>query len=186
MDDWKVDVERLSRRRPDLASLVNLEFLAGTRAFGTFPSYDIVPPEMQAKLRPADEAVLRELKTGRYDAGLRAISAKTFQEDVANLSTNAGDGSTVRLKHDGVPGFEHYEEPSAPPLAKMARLTGRVEMEFRANAESGAVAEVTILSGNSLLAEAVQDAAKKWRVSPGSDARKRPVHLSFEFHFECP
>jgi len=74
---------------------------------------DTIPKEMDVRLLPAGEVVLAELKSGKFDAGLRGGS---FRSDVASWLP-VGPGSTVEsLDRERLP-IEHYVQPPYPPLA---------------------------------------------------------------------
>jgi TonB family protein len=55
--------------------------------------------------------------------------------------------------------------PEYPELARQLKLSGQVEVQAVIQ-EDGAIAEVTTVSGNPVLAKAVVDAVKKWKFKP--------------------
>ncbi len=56
-------------------------------------------------------------------------------------------------------------EPTYPPLAKMARIQGKVVLQVRI-AKDGSVAETKVKSGHPLLVAAALEAVKQWRYKP--------------------
>jgi periplasmic protein TonB len=56
-------------------------------------------------------------------------------------------------------------EPLYPTIAKQARVQGQVQVQIDIS-ETGAVTNVTLISGNSLLREAALQAAKQWLFIP--------------------
>jgi TonB family protein len=179
--DWKLDLARLKRKRPEIARLWILEQTIGTRAFGAFPSLDAVPPKMAAQLQSADEAILSELKSGKYDLGL---APQSFKEDVAALSD--APPFSVHLVNADHFHFDRYVDPMYPPLALQARVSGAVELEVTSNPINGETERVTVVSGHPLLTTAATDAARQWRFVPGADAAPRATHVRLEFIFRCP
>ncbi len=55
--------------------------------------------------------------------------------------------------------------PPYPPLAKQARIQGRVKIEINVSA-GGLVDQVRLISGHELLMEAAMDAVRKWKFEP--------------------
>jgi Gram-negative bacterial TonB protein C-terminal len=153
--DWELDLARLKRKRPRIAALWLLEKTIGTRAFGPFPSIDVVPTEMAAQLRPVGEAILSELRSGKFDAGL---APRSFKEDVAALSDAPAFG--VNLVNADHFRFDRYVDPVYPPFAKEARISGTVELEITSNPTTGETEQVTLVSGHPLLAQAATAAAR--------------------------
>jgi TonB family protein len=181
---WKVDMARLKRERPDIALLWTLEKAVGTRAFGPFPSIDVVPREMAARFPPAGEAILSELKSGKFDSGLAPLS---FKEDVAALRTKWDVAEfSVKLANADRVRFERYVNPQYPPLAKQARISGTVELEITSNPTSGETEQVTAVSGHPLLVPAAKEAAQQWRFPPGADTALHATRVTLEFVFNCP
>jgi protein TonB len=74
-------------------------------------------------------------------------------------------------------------EPLYPEIAKRARIQGQVQVQIDIS-ETGAVTNVTLLSGHPLLREAAMQAAKKWLFIP-TELNGRPVRaigvLTFNF-----
>ncbi len=142
--DWEVDMGRLRRERPKIAALWSSEKSIGTRAFGPLSSMDMVPPKMEARFQPADEATLAELRSGKFDAGL---APRSFRDDVAAARSAPGPEFTVKLVNADHFRFERYVEPRYPPLAKQAQISGTVELEMTWNSRTGETEKVTVISG---------------------------------------
>ena len=121
--DWAGDMARL-KEAAENRTLWTLEKTVGTWAFGPFPSIDVVPPEMTALLQPAGEAILAELKSGRFDAG---FTPRSFKDAVAALrATSDVPEFSVKLANADYFRFNRYVPPQYPPLAKQARISGTV------------------------------------------------------------
>lgn len=185
--DWKVDMERLKRKRPRVAALWRLEETVGTRAFDAFPSLDTVPSAMAARLQPATEAMLAVMQSGRFDAGLAAIARRSFKDDVAALRPESDAPEfSVRLADADHFRFDRFAEPSYPPLAKQARMSGTVELDLMSNSATGEVLQATVVSGNPLLAQAAQESARQWRFEPSPETASHAIRVVLEFAFHCP
>jgi hypothetical protein len=186
LEEWTIDMVRLKRKRPKTAALWELEKTVGTRAFGAFPQIDVVPPEMGARLRPATEAILGELKSGRFDAGLAPISPRPFKDDLAALRPESAVESSVKLVNPARFDFDHFVNPPYPALAKQARISGVIELELTSNPITGEMEQVTVVAGNPLLAQVAKEAAEKSRLVPGTDNALHATRAVLEFVFNCP
>ncbi len=72
--------------------------------------------------------------------------------------------------------------------AENKKLHGIVALEIMFN-ESGSVEEVTVVSGDSILAQCARDSAIRWRIEPfvrGGQPVRVKMPLSFEFIYEDP
>lgn len=59
----------------------------------------------------------------------------------------------------------HRIEPQYPAIAKIARVSGTVELRAIIGRD-GSVSSIEVLSGNPLLARAAVEAARQWRYRP--------------------
>ncbi|MBK5291292.1 MAG: energy transducer TonB [Acidobacteriia bacterium] len=59
--------------------------------------------------------------------------------------------------------FAHFSDPVYPPLARQARIQGKVELHLSVDSATGAVLGVSAVSGQRILTPSVIDAAKLWR-----------------------
>ena len=69
----------------------------------------------------------------------------------------------------------HKAEPSYPPIAKAARISGDVELECVVGVD-GRIHEVHVKSGNPLLVQAAADAAWQWVYAP-SKLNSVPIEI---------
>jgi protein TonB len=73
--------------------------------------------------------------------------------------------------------------PDYPPIARQMKVAGKVEVDITIDPE-GNVEDVKVVSGNSLLTNAVISAVKKWKFTPftanGSPAKALAL-LDFDF-----
>ncbi len=87
----------------------------------------------------------------------------------------AGNAAQPSAKIDA-PLLVTRRDPVYPPMAKMARISGSVELHFTVSAE-GAVRDVTVVKGNHMLAVAAIEAVQAWRYRP---ARRDGVPVATE------
>ena len=74
--------------------------------------------------------------------------------------------------------------PEYPAMAKQLKLEGSVEMEAVVS-ETGAVEDVTVVSGNPVLTKSAAMALKRWKFSPFTEGGKpikvvAPVAMNFK------
>jgi hypothetical protein len=182
--DWEVDLARMKRKRPGIAALWTLQKTVGTWAFGAFPSIDVVPPEMAARFQPAGEGIVAELKSGRFDAG---FAPRPFQDDVAALRPVSDVPEFLaKLANADHFRFDRYVTPQYPPLAMQVRISGTVELELTSNPNTGETEQVTVISGNPILALVAKESAQQWRFLPGADTALHSTPVVLEFIFRCP
>lgn len=104
----------------------------------------------------------------------RGIGYRFFQAAILALAVamaspaRAADDRAVKAK---VP-------PVYPEIAKRMKIAGLVRVEATVDAE-GKVTDVKVLSGNSMLAPAAEDAIRKWRFEPASASSTVEVALNF-------
>ena len=71
--------------------------------------------------------------------------------------------------------------PVYPEIAKRMRVTGIVKLEVTVDAD-GKVTDVKTLSGNTVLAEAAQEAVRKWKFVPGEGSSTLNVSVDFNLN----
>jgi len=164
-----------------VAGLWELESRIGTQAFGEFPRIDVVPAKIAAQLQLADEALIAELKSGKFDKGLTRGS---FREDAERFRRDSTKRAfDVRLVDADRFHFEQYVDPPYPNLAMQARVKGTVELLLHVNPQNGSVESVDLISGHPLLVPIATDSARQWRLVRGGEAA---VRVAIEFLMDCP
>jgi TonB family protein len=68
--------------------------------------------------------------------------------------------------------------PVYPDLARRMHVSGKVLLLVTVDA-SGSVSATKVESGHALLTSAAQDAVRRWRFSPGSDASESEIEVNF-------
>jgi TonB family protein len=185
---WGADVDMVKLSRPEIAALLTLERTVGSKAFGPFPSIDVIPVEIADQLQPASEAILAELKSGKFDAGLAGLADRdSFRKDaVAFRPKPKVKPVTVRLANADQFHFDRYVHPQYPGLARAARISGKVELELTSNPATGEMEQVKIISGHPVLTPSAAATAQQWRVAPGPETALRAARVVLEFVSNCP
>jgi TonB family protein len=78
----------------------------------------------------------------------------------------------------------HRVEPTMPPLAKAARVGGKVKLHVIIS-RSGDVSIVTVISGHPMLAAAVVEAVKQWKYRPFTESGN-PSAVATDVELEIP
>jgi TonB family protein len=98
---------------------------------------------------------------------------------------DAGVSRVAHLLNAGAYAFSTFVNPKYPPLAKQARIQGKVDLHLTVNAVTGEVIDATAVSGHPLLKPSAIEAAKQWRFKPNSIGSET-VSLTLDFAQRCP
>lgn len=74
---------------------------------------------------------------------------------------------------------EHKVQPVYPAAARMLHIQGVIKVDATVNAD-GVVTKVAAEGGNKLLAQAAEDAVKKWKFAPGAAETVEEVDVVFK------
>jgi TonB family protein len=131
-----------------------------------------------------DEGVNVELTSAELENGKVAIRTKNFGtiyrgNEAGSFYTYEMTDSQIQelrtfLKAEGVQLLSRVE-PTYPPLARRARIQGRVVLEVLIST-TGIVKDVHLVQGHPMLAPAALEAVKQWRYKPHVVAGK-PVEV---------
>lgn len=108
---------------------------------------------------------------------LRAFARRTGLVLLAMLTLGSisGQDKVLRVTEKELRGAAKYKvDPEYPAVARQIRLTGDVELEVGLD-PSGAVEDVKVLRGNTLLVGSSVQAMRKWKFTPFR-ADGQPVH----------
>ncbi len=169
-----LDFDGLKRAHPEVAALWDLAETIDTKAFGAKDIFATSTPEDDHKLQIAGQAIVAELISGKYDAGL-AVAAHgnvgrwrhpTFRDVLDNYK---GPVSTAEARTDYIPTllrsgayrFAQYVAPKYPPLAKAARIEGKVTLDLARDPATGNVLSAKPIAGHPVLVPSAVDAAKQ-------------------------
>ena len=132
------------------------------------------PPPILAKARspeaPSDSLVVYE--NGKVIFRLKPLeevgpSRPKFAEPIPDPSQAPGQASTPdpALGSPGKANVQLWVEPEYPEAARRQHIQGPVVLEAKVG-KDGAVQQLTVISGNSMLATAASDAVLQWRFNP--------------------
>ena len=192
-DASQVDLKKVRRVNRNAARLWGLPSEVHRRAFGSKDPLRDPEAGQELAIQRAGERVVPGLRSGRYDAGLRAAQGgvSSFGQLLdfyyrGPVSDQELRGIFVlRLVNMAADRFERYTAPPYPLLARAARLEGVVDLRLRLQPETGDVIQAEAGgSGHALLQQSAIEAARKWTF-------KRPlasevVSVAVEYAMRCP
>jgi TonB family protein len=192
-----VDLKMLKQADPKMARLWDFASKITDRAFGSKDIFHDRSDEDDLVLQRAGERVVAELVEGKYDAGLSAAVRGNVGEwrsakfrDL--LSAYKGPVSANDQKVSYIPQlvdpqayrFVRFEAPQYPPLARQARIAGKVELRLALEPTTGQVQDAVAISGHRLLTQSAIDAAKGWIFVPES-IDSPSVNVTLDYALRC-
>jgi TonB family protein len=193
----RVDLDRMRRARPEIARLWGLDRRMMDRVFGGRDIFQNRSEEDDLQIQGTGAHLVGDLASGRYDAGLRAaiagigddLPSMGFREVLSDyrgpISPKEVAARRVHIVDGQLYHFARYAPPIYPPLAKQARVEGRVELQLKVEPSTGEIRDTKALSGHQLLVPSALAAVKRWRFDPGSVA-SGDVTLALEYSLNCP
>jgi TonB family protein len=191
----QVNLKRLKRWSPDLSRWWDLVDTVKDRAIGLKDSFHEISAAQDLELQRAGSRLVAELRSGRFDEGLRPncpspggkCQARSFRDDLVKYAGILDNQRpTPRLVQTYK--FDQYVAPRYPPLALQARIQGTVKLELTLDSKSGAVQQATALQGgHPILRDAAVLAARQWIFTP-SEIGEHPDRIPAEIVFDlgCP
>jgi TonB family protein len=181
--------------------MARLWTLAAEIAKAAFGDKDIFQDRTEADdldLQREGEKLVPELISGRFDAGLAAAAernvgtwkAPSFRSLLANYRgpvsfTEANATYVPQLLNAQAYDFSRFVAPKYPPIAKQARIEGKVELQLTLEPATGDVVTAVATSGHALLKPTAIEAAKQWRFKPQS-ANSDTLSVTLEYALRCP
>jgi len=194
----KVQLDRMQQDRPEIARLWSLAADITDPVFGSKDIFHDRTEEDDVVLQRAGEKLIAELSSGRFDAGLaaavkgnvgtwRSPSFRSLLEDYRGpvSASEANASITPQLVNAQTYRFSSFVAPKYPPIARSARVQGRVELQLTLEPATGEVLNALAVSGSGLLAKSVIEAAKQWRFAPDS-VESGSLNVTLEFAIRCP
>lgn len=147
--------------------------------------------------RPAEEkeraqAAAVEIRNGDFDLAAPTIPEVHRDDDRAKLSELMPDSQEATapevnfgdVPDSDIPGILlHKEMINYPQMAKIAHISGDVEVEVSIDHDSGKVTSVVAKTGHPILQQAATDAISKWVIDQYSGPH--PLSLIVRFHYNC-
>ena len=189
--NWK----RLKAANPEMAHLWDLYSEVAESVFGPKDIFLNRSEQDDLALQQAGNKLVPELRAGRYDAGLAAAvkgiedwsdpAFRTLLEDYRGPISISKANDVPRLLNPEDYQFTRFVAPIYPPLAKQARIQGKVELRLTVDHATGDVNAVAAVSGHPLLKDSAIAAAKQWRFAPDS-ATSETVNVTLDYSLRCP
>ena len=140
---------------------------------------------VQAKDEPANGSsnneAMENLRSGKYDALFEGAPDKPSELYTAAQIRAATPA--VRLVASSPFQPDSPVLPGYPPLARVARVEGKVVFEVTID-PNGKAANLTVEAGNPLLRAAVEKAVSEWQFS--KEAAHQQIQAAIEFKLNCP
>lgn len=192
----KVDLEQLGRENPTMARLWDLASEITDQAFGPSDIFHDLTDDNDLFLQRAGENAAAEMIAGRYDTGLSAAvrgnvggwRSASFRDLLISykgpISAKDREGYVAQLINPEAYRFVRFEAPKYPPLARQARIQGKVELRLTLEPSTGKVSDATAVSGHPLLTMSAIDTAKRWIFSSPS-INSGSVEVTLDFTLRC-
>ncbi len=159
---------------------------SGRDVFWGISQEDDLTPQRQG------EKLMAEIISGGFDKGLSAAfrdekKQQTFREllkDYAGV-VKASEFIERQLVTTNGYRFAKYVEPDYPSLGAAALVLGRVDLRLGIDPATGKVRSVTVIRGQTELAERASNAAQNWQFEPSS-IDSESINVAIDFRFRCP
>ncbi len=176
-----VDQERLAQAYPGFARLWKLDGEIIEAAFGSGHIFHDSAGKNNLSQQDEGERLVPELRSGLHDAGL-AVARKAGTGNPADstfrflLEHYRGPVTQEDTEKRPVPRlvdadayrFTQFAAPQYPANAMQPRVEGRVKLRLTVEPATGEVRGASAVSGHPLLCPSAEEAAKRWRLEPGS------------------
>ncbi|MBN9662470.1 MAG: hypothetical protein J0H49_30000 [Acidobacteria bacterium] len=193
----EVDMEQLKSTHPTLARLWSLPWEITEPAFGDKEVFHDRPEAEDLALQQAGERLVPELIAGRYDKGLlearsgnvggaRQLSFRTLLSGYNGpiTASEIKQFEEPKLRNATTYRFITFITPKYLRLALQAQISGAVELVLKVNPETGEVLEAEAPKGHRLRAESAIEAARRWRLEPGS-FKGSSLRLTLDYELPC-
>lgn len=194
-----VEMTTLKAKTPAVAALYDMEWKLHRRVFGKRRIFHGIAPTEDLELQRLGASLLPELRTGLYDRGMadRKDAERCPDTFSCNLGLTAdlleGYWGPDRKPHEPTTTLLNsqkylltkYIPPEYPPLAKMARIEGKVEIQIRVDSATGAVKQAQAVSGHKLLQKAAEQAVAGWKFQPSDAGFAQPISAVLDFSLGC-
>ncbi len=195
--DLTVRMSALKAAHPEIARLWDLPAEITERGFGPKDIFHDRDEEDEIALQQAGEKIVPELLSGRFDIGL----AEAVQGNVGSgqspsfgslLASYQGPVSAAEASGRAFPTlvnkeryrFTEYLTFPYPPLAAMAHIEGKVDLQLTVDQSTGEVLNALAVAGHPLLKEDAVHAVKRWRFDPESMSSGN-ISLTLDYSLQC-
>jgi hypothetical protein len=188
----EVDQKALKRSNLQVAHLWDTNYKIYRRIFGKGFSFVNPPPDQEKQLEQLGNEIVPELVSGKYQTAF--ADTKCGDHECGNYLEWRLEGYTkapepydpysVTLLHADSLHLTKYVTPRMPPIAKLANVTGDVQLQIVVDPKTGSVTTVDMLSGRALLRNSVITAAQSWQFDPAF-LSGQPLEATVRFEKHC-
>ncbi len=139
---------------------------------------EVIAGDTHRTVRPGSNSVRVNLQPG---APTQLDGTNSSSETAANMTTNAAE--RVQMSADTTDAVTHTVKPGYPLLARQMKIQGSVILRALIS-KDGAIQDLHVLSGPTILASAAQDAVRQWHFKPhyqGAEAVETQAKITVNF-----
>src|SRR5882762_4843901 len=150
-----VELEKLKKTNPQVASLWNLAYDITRRAFGKHFSFYNTSASQDAAFQALGAESVPDIKSGIYDRGFE--NGSHLESLLSEYSGPVKEIDPWYVEFVGpVPSdLLQYQLPKYPPLARQTRIAREVRLVVVLDPQTGLIKEVKATSGHPLLTDSV-------------------------------
>ena len=180
-----VDLKKLKRTSPRVASLWHLAYNVQRRSFGRNFSFYDASASQDVAFQALGAETVPAIKSGIYDRGFANGSHLESQLKEYPGPAKETDPWTVEFVGSAPPNLKQYQLPMYPPLAKQTRIEGEVHLVALLDAQTGLVRDVQVISGHPLLRDVAAAAVREWKFAK-ENPLKDSIDVILKFGLDCP
>lgn len=180
-----VDLKKLMRTNPRVASLWDLAYNVQRRSFGQNFSFYNTSASQDGAFQALGAEIVPAIKSGIYDRGFANGSHLESLLNEYSGPLKATDPWYVEFVGPPPADLSQYQLPKYPPLARQARIEGEVHLVVVLDTQIGLIKDVKVASGHPLLTNAAVAAIREWQFQKGSPP-KDSTEVVLRFGIRCP
>ena len=141
---------------------------------------EVIAGDTHRTVQPGTNSVHVELQPG-VPPQAQSQAGGNLSETAANLTSNAAE--RVQMSADTAEVVSHPVKPGYPLLARQMKVQGSVILRALIG-KDGAIQDLHVVSGPTILASAAQDAVRQWRFKPhyqGNEAVETQAKITVNF-----
>ncbi len=174
-----------------LGSLGALTERTVERAFGGRDLFWGISQEEDLVPQRQGEKLISEIRSGAFDKGLNAAfrddgRQRTFRDLLMDYAGVVKASEFIERRLVTANGYRvaKYVEPGYPSLGVAALVLGKVDLRLGIDPATGEVRSVTVIRGQSELAERTVKAAQSWHFEPKA-VDSESITVAVDFRFQC-
>ena len=142
---------------------------------------EVIAGDTRRTVRPGTNSIHVDLQPGSPPRTIASSPAARAPETAASITANAAE--RVQMSAGTAEIVSQPVKPDYPMLARQMRVQGSVILQALIGRD-GAIQDLHVLSGPTILADAAQEAVRQWRFKPhyiGSDAVETQAKITVNF-----